>query len=380
MKTKAKRAAEQRKRQRGRKRPRRQRRAASDFANRFRWRDEGLEETPTEEIVTTLAGLGIQTDDARFREQALAHKTVDELAFAWLDQSTAAGFWEDYPWLAAKALWSRWTPDLFSIELFIERNLPQEAFRGQSLETSQEAQRHWQMARAVIDLVSPVVERPRPDLWEELKEHSGIDIAWWLTDLPLDLAGLGMVDEAIELCSRMARVDEATSFLGDRAEILAEAGRREEALRQVEANLAQFPDDVWVRMRAGHVYEHFGNLTMAETVYRQALTLTDEVGPSYEREEAVARLADLLHEAGRVEEAEALIEAEEVRDAELEKVLDPGHGEDLHTEDEEGPDYEGEPTRPATTSQTVRREGPKVGRNDPCPCGSERKFKRCCGR
>ncbi|MFQ5345600.1 MAG: UPF0149 family protein [Mariprofundus sp.] len=28
---------------------------------------------------------------------------------------------------------------------------------------------------------------------------------------------------------------------------------------------------------------------------------------------------------------------------------------------------------------TVRRDGPKVGRNDPCPCGSGKKFKRCCG-
>jgi hypothetical protein len=26
-----------------------------------------------------------------------------------------------------------------------------------------------------------------------------------------------------------------------------------------------------------------------------------------------------------------------------------------------------------------RRESPKVGRNDPCPCGSGRKYKRCCG-
>jgi uncharacterized protein YecA (UPF0149 family) len=24
--------------------------------------------------------------------------------------------------------------------------------------------------------------------------------------------------------------------------------------------------------------------------------------------------------------------------------------------------------------------GPKVGRNQPCPCGSGRKFKHCCGR
>jgi uncharacterized protein len=29
---------------------------------------------------------------------------------------------------------------------------------------------------------------------------------------------------------------------------------------------------------------------------------------------------------------------------------------------------------------TVRREGSKVGRNDPCPCGSGRKFKQCHGK
>lgn len=29
---------------------------------------------------------------------------------------------------------------------------------------------------------------------------------------------------------------------------------------------------------------------------------------------------------------------------------------------------------------TVRREAPKVGRNDPCPCGSGKKYKNCCGR
>ena len=31
------------------------------------------------------------------------------------------------------------------------------------------------------------------------------------------------------------------------------------------------------------------------------------------------------------------------------------------------------PTRP------VVRSGPKAGRNDPCPCGSGKKFKKCCG-
>lgn len=29
---------------------------------------------------------------------------------------------------------------------------------------------------------------------------------------------------------------------------------------------------------------------------------------------------------------------------------------------------------------TVVREGKKIGRNDPCPCGSGKKYKKCCGR
>jgi preprotein translocase subunit SecA len=32
------------------------------------------------------------------------------------------------------------------------------------------------------------------------------------------------------------------------------------------------------------------------------------------------------------------------------------------------------------TAQPVRRDGDKVGRNAPCPCGSGKKYKRCCGR
>jgi uncharacterized protein len=34
----------------------------------------------------------------------------------------------------------------------------------------------------------------------------------------------------------------------------------------------------------------------------------------------------------------------------------------------------------AAASTTHRRTTPKVGRNDPCPCGSGKKSKRCCGK
>ncbi|MDT7778598.1 MAG: preprotein translocase subunit SecA, partial [Acidobacteriota bacterium] len=33
----------------------------------------------------------------------------------------------------------------------------------------------------------------------------------------------------------------------------------------------------------------------------------------------------------------------------------------------------------AARTKTVTRDQPKVGRNEPCPCGSGKKYKKCCG-
>lgn len=35
---------------------------------------------------------------------------------------------------------------------------------------------------------------------------------------------------------------------------------------------------------------------------------------------------------------------------------------------------------PKADVETYRREQPKIGRNDPCPCGSGKKYKKCCGK
>lgn len=50
-------------------------------------------------------------------------------------------------------------------------------------------------------------------------------------------------------------------------------------------------------------------------------------------------------------------------------------GRDLEVEREAQPAMEPsyEPARP------TRHEGPRAGRNDPCPCGSGKKYKKCCG-
>ncbi|MCK4774434.1 MAG: SEC-C domain-containing protein, partial [Candidatus Krumholzibacteria bacterium] len=35
--------------------------------------------------------------------------------------------------------------------------------------------------------------------------------------------------------------------------------------------------------------------------------------------------------------------------------------------------------RQKSSSRPVVRDEQKVGRNDPCPCGSGKKYKKCCG-
>lgn len=49
-----------------------------------------------------------------------------------------------------------------------------------------------------------------------------------------------------------------------------------------------------------------------------------------------------------------------------------------HGEDGEDSEYTTVKYRPQATVLPYRRESPKNGRNDPCPCNSGKKYKKCC--
>ena len=66
------------------------------------------------------------------------------------------------------------------------------------------------------------------------------------------------------------------------------------------------------------------------------------------------------------------------------EVANKSHSKGQDTESEatahghvHGPDCDHDHHPPAQAP--IRREGAKVGRNDPCTCGSGKKFKKCCG-
>jgi hypothetical protein len=59
------------------------------------------------------------------------------------------------------------------------------------------------------------------------------------------------------------------------------------------------------------------------------------------------------------------------------RVTDDDDAESEYGTEPELPAW-GDETYPPPAGGTFRREAPKVGRNDPCPCGSGKKYKKCC--
>jgi HEAT repeat protein len=101
--------------------------------------------------------------------------------------------------------------------------------------------------------------------------------------------------------------------------------------------------------------------------FRETASLVLSVAAMLDQElpkEAVQWQREKIRQHRAIEHAEAEWEAmEELEDNDL----------DLDHDDQPAikPSYE--PVRP------IRNEGPRAGRNDPCPCGSGKKYKKCCG-
>ena len=64
-------------------------------------------------------------------------------------------------------------------------------------------------------------------------------------------------------------------------------------------------------------------------------------------------------------------------------ILDKSFYTGEYEKDDDNQEYKDEYEEEAfdyDSQQSIVREEPKVGRNDPCPCGSGKKYKKCCGK
>ncbi|MGA2449110.1 MAG: preprotein translocase subunit SecA [Polyangiaceae bacterium] len=80
-------------------------------------------------------------------------------------------------------------------------------------------------------------------------------------------------------------------------------------------------------------------------------------------------------------EVERMERADAERRAAQQRAMQARHGSEPLATDEEAANAAARAARPQprVSVQPIRRESPKIGRNDPCPCGSGLKFKKCHG-
>ncbi len=191
----------------------------------------------------------------------------------------------------------------------------------------------------------------------DLESASEVEIIEWVLDLPGQLAGFGLEDEAAALCALAAEVTAPQLFLPERALLLARSGRLDEACEQADAALARFGDDDWVKAQIAEALLVCDDSARAEKLFREVYSSSRS--PALVAD-AGGRLAELLEAGGRRDEATAL-DAERFERAESLALTPEGALDD------------------AVEAELELEPQAKVGRNDACPCGSEKKFKRCCG-
>ena len=131
-------------------------------------------------------------------------------------------------------------------------------------------------------------------------------------------------------------------------------------------------------LRQGIFLRSYGGKNPRQEYKREAFALFTELLDNLQRE----AIKVLSHVQIRQEDAADAIERKRREEAARERMnfqhqevsALSGAGE------AEGAQGDGaEPPKPGTQSTFVRGT-PKVGRNDPCPCGSGKKFKQCCGK
>ena len=266
------------------------------------WRHEGLGVWSTEDIFVKLRELGIETDPVSFRLEALKAGGPDALSDAWDERVSIDGLWADFLLFAHEELWKRLLPQTPCPELLFREivDLSEEDSKRKGKSSSEDLRKGFDAAMRLARMAlgqSPLNPAGWFGEWDEKRYVSG-----WIGDLPFSLGRAGLIEEAITLCRSWAQVTWGERFLGDLVVILAQAGRREQALAQIEENHRRFPKDFWIRVHSGDALRELGDWRGALARFREAEPLAQD---NEERSAALERQNEVHQKQHRslIEEA-----------------------------------------------------------------------------
>ncbi|MEW6744672.1 MAG: SEC-C metal-binding domain-containing protein [Planctomycetota bacterium] len=322
----------------------------------------------TDELQAELGRLGVTLDPTSFEQETRRFLSAEQMALAIEEQAKTrlSNRDSDMLWCVLTVLWERWQTERPSLERIDD--LMQEGYELEDTNNDEAgACRIWAEVWRHVLRVMDEAKITTIEAFDELFGGSQ-SVFNWVQDYELALynAAIGLPElheQRSALCTeflkRFGKDDDLTTqnMLRAKAESLAAVGRMEEAEAIFRPRLEE--DPTWGLGWIGwsdlfspaFARDPVMDAEKAERLLKEGLSVPNV----RDREMILERLQELYEELGRQEEALALRRERDslVKQSRSESAPAPA------------------PTRLAGK--------PKIGRNDPCPCGSGKKYKKCCG-
>jgi len=348
------------------------------------------------ELLAKLRSFGIEIDRTWLEQRCQRALSAEEIAGPLMDQSKSSGLESDWIWICVATLWGRWFPDQPSFEKLDDKM--QAGYELLRTSGAVAACRLWLEAwddglrlldRAGIESIEAFDERFRGTQ----------SLFNWIQDLESELWNAGLEDRQF-LSARIALCEEGLRRFPSDDELLVENRRRALAESYYELGdtgkaeslyrerLAADPCWGWGWIGWSDCYRFTRterkDLQRTEQILREGFSVADV----RDRADLADRLADVCEEQGRdAEGAEFRREAKRSAAAvEVSRNIS-STGKVLRQQTQLHFGGEGLPLselsnvtarmRGTTSPAPITRQ--KVGRNEPCPCGSGKKYKKCCG-
>ena len=352
------------------------------------------------DLLAKLRSFGIELDRSSLERLCGQALSAEEIAKPLLDQRSFHGKHQqmesDWIWICLSALWQRWFPDQPCFELLDDKMQAGYDLRASGGATA--ACRIW--LEAWNDVLRIFDKSGMQSIHAFDERFGGTQSLFnWIQDLEDELWNAGLEDRQF-LTARIAMCEEGLRRFRTDDDLLTENRRRalaESYYELGETTSAEALYRGWLNLDPRWGWGWIGwsdcyrftrtelrDWGRSEQLLREGLAIAEV----RDRSDLVERLADLCEEQGRVEEAKEFRRQAKRSAAAMETSHSVSSaGTVLRQKTKISFGGEGLPLSELSnvaamlrgTASPVSVGRPKVGRNDQCPCGSGKKFKKCCG-
>ncbi len=351
-----------------------------------------------EELLAKLGGFGIALDQEALRTLAGEFLSAEGIYREVMkDRRRQPGqpvMSEDWVWFAFTLLWERWLPEIPSLEMFDERM--QEGYRLQEQDAAAASDCWLGVWKDFFTILDRSGLRTIHEFDEQLRGTQFVSN--WVQDVEMALGNTAVERpeyhrHRLQFCEQfLQRFSDHDPLMTENmrralAESVWGSGGRARAERLFEGWLKEDPQWGWgwVGWSDLHGFPRRGtkpDWSKAEAILRRGLA----VARVQDRDALMERLEGIYERTGRKIEAAAFgksavkarTTAELMGDDQLRLKTAFDFGEEGMPLDEL-PKLAAE-MRNQHLDMLDKASKRKVGRNEPCPCGSGKKFKQCCGR